>query len=187
MEATQILMDEHRVIERVIAAVENMAARMQAGEEGQPEFFLQTADFIKGFADGCHHRKEEGVLFPRMLENGLPTQGGPVQMMLDEHEQGRFYTRSMRAAAQAWQNGERAGRTAALENALGYAALLKEHIYKEEHILFQMADRVIPLEQQAQVTEDFERVEHEETGAGVHEKFLALAGWLEKEAAAPVN
>jgi hemerythrin-like domain-containing protein len=187
MEATRILMDEHRVIERVIAAIENVTARMQAGEEGHPEFFLKAADFIKGFADGCHHRKEEGVLFQSLLENGLPSRGGPVQMMLDEHEQGRHYTRSMRAAALAWQNGDRTGRAAAMENALGYAALLKQHIYKEDHVLFQMADRVIPLEQQAQVVENFEHVEHEETGEGVHEKFLALAGELEKEAAAPVK
>jgi hemerythrin-like domain-containing protein len=41
---------------------------------------------------------------------------------------------------------------------------------------------VIPVTQQAQVADDFERVEHEETGEGVHEKYLALAEALEREA-----
>jgi hemerythrin-like domain-containing protein len=60
-------------------------------------------------------------------------------------------------------------------------ALLRQHIYKEDNILFPMADRVIPLEKQEKVAEDFERIEHEETGEGVHEKYLALAEVLEKE------
>jgi hemerythrin-like domain-containing protein len=48
-----------------------------------------------------------------------------------------------------------------------------------------MAGKVIPVSEQAVVTEDFERVEHEETGEGVHEKYLALAGALEKEMQQP--
>ena len=66
-----------------------------------------------------------------------------------------------------------------VNNARGYAALLRQHIQKENGILFPLADQVIPVAQQAQVAEDFERVEHEETGEGVHEKYLALAEALE--------
>jgi hemerythrin-like domain-containing protein len=66
-------------------------------------------------------------------------------------------------------------------NARGYAALLRQHIQKEDQVLFPMAGRIIPADKQEQVVEDFEKVEHEETGAGVHEKYLALAEALEKE------
>ena len=66
MEATEILMAEHRVIERVSPTLEAGAARVDAGQPMRPGFFVDAADFIKGFADGCHHRKEEGVLFTAM-------------------------------------------------------------------------------------------------------------------------
>ena len=181
MKATDILSSEHRVIERVIAAVEQGASQLENGQNVRPEFFLQAADFIKGFADGCHHRKEEGVLFKRMVEAGLPAQGGPVGVMLAEHEQGRAFTRGMRQAAEAWQAGDAAAKAEVVRNALGYAALLRQHIQKEDQILFPMAGRVIPLDEQDAVVEDFETVEHEETGEGVHEKYLALAEGLEKE------
>ena len=69
-------------------------------------------------------------------------------------------------------------------NARGYTALLRQHIYKEDNILFPMADQVIPRAAQAQVSDGFEHVEHEETGEGVHEKYLALADALEREIAA---
>jgi hemerythrin-like domain-containing protein len=187
MIATDILSSEHRVIERVIAVLEAGAARLEAGEAVRPGFFLDVADFVKGFADGCHHKKEEDVLFRAMLANGLPLQGGPVQVMLAEHEQGRQYIRGLRLAAEQLKQGDSSGRQAILQNAQGYAALLRDHIYKEDNILFPLANRAIPLDQQDLVAEGFERVEHEEKGAGVHEKYLALAEKLEAEAAGEAN
>ena len=184
MKATEILSSEHRVIERVIQALETAARRLEAGQTIRPAFFVDSADFIKGFADGCHHRKEEGVLFRAMVDNGLPLQNSPVAVMLSEHEQGRAYTRGMRQAAERLQAGDAGAKTDVVGNALGYAALLRQHIYKEDNILFPMANRVIPVDQHDNVAEGFEHVEHEETGEGVHEKYLGLAERLEKEAIA---
>ncbi len=181
MEATQVLMSEHRVIERVIRALAIAAQRLEAGSPVRPGFFIGATDFISGFADGCHHKKEEGVLFPALVANGLPAQGGPVGVMLYEHEQGRAYTRIMREAAARLQ-AEPAARVVLAENALAYAALLRQHIQKEDNVLFPMADRILSTEQQRQVLEGFDHLEHVETGEGVHEKYLALAAALEEEA-----
>jgi hemerythrin-like domain-containing protein len=181
MKATDILMSEHRVIERVIATLEIGANRIQSGQEVRPGFFIDAADFIKGFADGCHHRKEEGVLFKAMHANGMPAGQGPIAVMLSEHEQGRKFTQGMRAAALRLQSGDASARQSLVQNVLGYAVLLRQHIQKEDQVLFPMAGRIIPVDKQEQVVEDFEKVEHEETGAGVHEKYLALAEALEKE------
>lgn len=181
MQATEILMSEHRVIERVITTLEAAADRLEQGQSVRPEFFLDAADFIKGFADGCHHMKEEGVLFKSMESYGVPVEGGPIGMMLYEHEQGRKFTAGMRAAATQVQAGNTAGQEGLIENARGYAALLRQHILKEDRILFPMANRFIPAEQYDEVLEGFEHVEHEETGEGVHEKYLALAEKLERE------
>ena len=184
MQATETLMQEHEVILRVIGTLETEAGRLGADQPVRPGFFLDAADFIKGFADGCHHKKEEGVLFEAMVNAGLPRQAGPIPVMLAEHEQGRAFTRGLRDAANRLAAGDSTARAAVVDNARGYAALLRQHIQKENGILFPLADQVIPVAQQAQVAADFERVEHEETGAGVHEKYLALAEALEQEAAA---
>ncbi len=181
MQATQILMEEHRVIERVLTALQTAADRLSQEYEIRPAFFVNVALFNKNFTDGCHHRKEEGVLFVAMNEAGVPVQGGPIGVMLAEHEQGRDFTGAMKDAAQKWEAGDLSARAALVQNALGYAALLRQHIHKENNILFPMADRVIPLDRQEKVVTDFERIEHEETGEGVHEKYLALAEVLEKE------
>ncbi|MGC8857472.1 MAG: hemerythrin domain-containing protein [Anaerolineae bacterium] len=67
-------------------------------------------------------------------------------------------------------------------NALNYVTLLRQHILKENHILFPLAAQVIPPEEQEQIVVRFEGVEHEESGEGIHEKYLALAEKLSQEA-----
>jgi hemerythrin-like domain-containing protein len=181
MQATEILMQEHRVIEQVLDTLAAAALAVKNGQPVRPTFFIDAADFIRGFADGCHHHKEEGVLFRMMEENGLPASGGPVGVMLREHELGRQFTRGMRAAAEKWAQGDEAARAQVVENTAAYVDLLRQHILKEDQILFPMADRVIPLSDHPAVLDGFEHVEHEETGEGVHEKYLALAHALGDE------
>jgi len=183
MEATEILGEEHRVPERVLASLEAAADRLKAGEPIHSDVFIMAADFIKGFADGCHHKKEEGVLFPAMQAAGIPSQGRPIGVMLAEHEQGRQLTAAMRAAADKLAAGDVTASEQVVKNALQYVALLRQHIAKEDTVLFPMADRAIPGPAQAEVTEAFDHVEHEETGQGVHEHFLALADSIEREVA----
>ena len=183
MEATEILRNEHRIIERVVASLERAAGRLGAGEPVSARVFILTADFIQGFADGCHHRKEEGVLFPALEAAGIPREGGPIGVMLAEHEQGRHLARGMRSAAERLASGDKDASKAVVDNALRYVALLRGHIAKEDNILFPMADRIIAGLAQAEVSEAFNRVEQEETGQGVHERFLALVDTIENEAA----
>lgn len=174
-------MEEHRVIERVLDSLETAASQVEAARAVRPGFFLQAADFIKGFADGCHHKKEEGVLFPAMEAAGVPRYGGPIGVMLAEHEDGRRLTAAMRDAAERLERGDATARADLVRSARGYAALLRQHIMKEDNILFPMADRVIQGRRSAEVVEAFGRVEHEETGEGVHQKYLDLAASLERE------
>jgi hemerythrin-like domain-containing protein len=182
MQATDELSAEHRVIERVLGSLEAMARRLTSGQKVRPQFFLEAADFIKNFADGCHHRKEEGILFIKMVECGMPKEHGPIAVMLAEHEQGRAFTRGMREAAERLAAGDGTALAALVQNAQGYAGLLRQHISKEDQVLFPMADRVIPAAEHAAVHEAFQHVEHDDTGPGVHQRYLALAEALEREA-----
>jgi hemerythrin-like domain-containing protein len=176
-------MDEHRVIEHVLDALERATDHLARGGAVRPAFFLDAADFISGFADGCHHRKEEGVLFGAMQESGAPGRGGPIEMMLDEHEQGRAFTKAIRAAARSLEKGDDSARAPLVANARGYVALLRDHIMKEDELVFPMADDLLTPEQEAQVLRGFARVEHEDAGDGAHAKFHALAHTLAAEAA----
>ncbi|MFI5246836.1 MAG: hemerythrin domain-containing protein [Gemmatimonadales bacterium] len=184
MKASEILMQEHRLIERVLDALEIAAGHLERSHAVPPAFFLEAADFIAGYADGCHHRKEEDVLFGAMIESGVPSGAGVIDMFLDEHEQGRALTRALRDAARRLQAGDAPARTQIVSSVRRYVALLRDHIMKEDEMLFPMADELLSPARHESVLAGFERVEREDTAAGAHEKFHALAEKLEREAGA---
>ena len=101
-------------------------------------------------------------------------------MMLMEHEEGRGNVRSMLAALTLAEARNEAAKDALLENARAYLRLLREHIQKEDEILFRIADDVIPPDEQKQLLRSFEEHEAKEIGTGVHEKYLKLVEELER-------
>ena len=141
---TQALVDEHRLILRMITLLERNAARTAMGSYSNWQFYLDGVDFIRNYADRFHHAKEEDVLFEALVKNGMPKENSPIAAMLMEHDQGRAFVKIMEAAAlEALDNQEGMERIIA-DNALAYAALLREHIEKEDDILYPLAERVIP-------------------------------------------
>ena len=174
--ATEILSDEHRVIERVLDALQRLRA---LPVNAALEQWRKALEFLRNFADQCHHFKEEKILFPALEEHGIPREGGPIGMMLAEHEEGRAHVRSMIDAVEQVAKGNGAATATLLEHARAYVTLLREHIQKEDDILFRMADEVIPEDEQRRILKDFENHEAEEMGAGAHEKYLGIARELE--------
>lgn len=141
---TQALVVEHRLILRMIALLERNAPRTADGGYSNWKFYLDGVDFIRNFADRFHHAKEEDVLFEALVKNGMPREHSPIAAMLMEHDQGRAFVKEMETAAQEALEGREDGRRIIAENALAYAALLREHIAKEDDVLYPLAERVIP-------------------------------------------
>jgi hemerythrin-like domain-containing protein len=118
----------------------------------------------------------------RQKEHGIPSDGGPVGMMLAEHEEGRSYVRAMIAAIIQLEANNDAATASLFNSARAYIRLLREHIQKEDEILFRMADEVISADEQKKLLAAFAQHEADEMGAGVHEKYLTIAQELESAA-----
>jgi len=174
-------MEDHRVIERGLAILEAACDKVEAGEEVPVAVFRQMIDFIRTFADRCHHGKEEDILFTSMEQAGMPRQAGPLGVMLTEHEEGRGYVRGMDEATTRVEAGETAAWAEVVRNARAYAALLRQHIFKEDNVLYPLAHQVLPAERMAEMLDEFEQAEKERVGAGVHQRYHALLEELERQ------
>jgi hemerythrin-like domain-containing protein len=175
MRPTEILSAEHRVIEQVLDCLEAIADRARNGQSIDLANAEKALRFLKAFADRCHHGKEEDQLFPKMAERGIPARVGPIAVMLDEHEQGRAAIRKMEQALAEARRGDPHGSAGFSEHARAYVDLLREHIAKEDHILFPMAEAALDDADRRAVLAGFERVEEHEVEPGLHEQMLALA------------
>ena len=179
--ATEVLMKEHQAILKMVEASEAVAARLRQGEKVQPGILNTFQEFFQLFADQCHHGKEEEIFFPMLESRGVPKAGGPLGVMFNEHEQGRTLIRQMRQASEAYGSGAEGSAETWAQAAEEYAALLRSHIFKEDNVLFPMAERVLSGGELERVAADFEKLEVEKMGAGTHERLHAkMASLLEE-------
>jgi hemerythrin-like domain-containing protein len=178
---TEILTDEHRLILTVCGAAEREAQSMRADGAANRDRVVKMLDFFRAFADRCHHAKEENLLFVRMTEKGMPRDFGPIGMMLHEHEQSRANLRAVDDRLADAAAGDAAALAAVSANLLAYASLLRAHILKEDNILYPMANQAFTAADQAALAADFERVERDEIGADVHERYERIARELAGE------
>ena len=169
--ATDALKHEHRIIEKVLAALQGFT---ESPGKARLENWGKAVDFIRNFADRCHHLKEEKIFFPALEKKGIARDGGPIGMMLTEHEEGRSYVRAITEALTDEGEGEELPKADLVENARAYLSLLHEHIRKEDEILFNMADEVLSSEEQKKLLREFEEHEAKEIGTGIHEKYLRM-------------
>jgi hemerythrin-like domain-containing protein len=149
---TDTLRQEHRVILRAIALLEVAAARMSSGQPLPDGLWEELLDWLRAFADRHHHAKEEQYLFPALGEAGVPTHGGPVSVMLEEHTEGRALLQAM-AVGPVGRRGEIARR---------YGQLLRDHIDKENGVLLPLAEAVLDPQGQLLVARGFEKIEMEQ-------------------------
>lgn len=179
MKPTAELSHEHEAILLMIRVLGKMSDELEAGRKVDPVHLEKAVDFIKIFADKCHHGKEEDLLFPAMEKAGIPRTGGPIGVMLTEHASGRGFVKALVDAIAGIKKGDPAAARSFAENARGYGALLTQHIFKEDHILYPMADARLSSAQQKELEACFADVEEKVIGHGKHEEYHRLLKELE--------
>jgi hemerythrin-like domain-containing protein len=147
MRGTELLRAEHRVILGMLDALER-AAGMVIGAA----WWGEAIAWLRAFADASHHAKEERVLFPAMVKAGVPDDSGPIAMMLAEHVEGRELVRTMADARG----------TARARAARDYVRLLRDHIAKEDEVVFPLAESVLDGPAASAVARAFDEVELEQ-------------------------
>ncbi|MBL8179134.1 MAG: hemerythrin domain-containing protein [Bryobacterales bacterium] len=165
----EVLLEEHRLIERMLAEVET---RILAAPQIPIEFAEIALDFFAAFADGSHHHKEERVLFPMLEAAGVPAHGGPIAVMLHEHDLGRRCLSDVRNNIEAAKSGSPAAAAAIRSAFAGYAELLRRHIWKEDNILFEMAK--VHISGEAQMAEMQRLFEAEAKATGLRQRYEAI-------------
>jgi hemerythrin-like domain-containing protein len=171
------LKHEHEAILFTLKVLGRMEAIAEKAETLDVSDAISLIDFLKEFADKCHHGKEEGILFPALEKAGIPKEGGPIGVMLQEHEQGRAFIRDMDQSLKM-----KPADPAAFAKAAGsYVQLLSRHIEKENTILFPMGERALSGDELDAIYERFEEHEEKVIGAGRHEELHARLDAFEKQ------
>ncbi|MBI2038641.1 MAG: hemerythrin domain-containing protein [Candidatus Nealsonbacteria bacterium] len=108
-------------------------------------------EFTENYAEP-HHHKEEKVLFPALEKKGIPNEGGPIGVMLAEHEIKRGLVKELRKAVKDVNEDK------IKENALAIVSLLRDHIFKEDNILYPCAKDALSEKELADLAGQCEKI-----------------------------
>ena len=172
--AIDMLSNEHKLILQVVDGLSRLAAGMCTGKTADPALLLEAVAFMREFADQCHHAKEEDLLFPALIAHGVPMHGCPIDALLHEHEQGRRLVREIADGSDAYIRNEPGAAEATAKAVDKIAALYANHIWKEDEMVFPMAQRLIPEGDRLTLYAAFQEVEARNP-PGTHERFHAFA------------
>jgi uncharacterized protein len=137
-EWNKLLLRDHEITEKALEA----GSRALAGPQPDRALVAKLVTYLSEYVERVHNKKEEDHLFPLLEKRGVPRQGGPLAVMLAEHDETKTQLEEFRARAFAYASGR--GEISALKQTFGQLSdLLKNHYWKENDILYPMAQRVM--------------------------------------------
>ena len=142
MNGIDLLINEHKYVSRMLVVIRKVCFNLMENNEIDYDDFDKIISFVKNFADGHHHQKEEIFLFNKMVEHlGETGKNVITHGMLVEHDLGRSYIRNLTDALKKHKNGDNEAKLDIIANAISYATLLENHINKEDNVIFNFAKR----------------------------------------------
>ncbi len=174
------LKDEHQAVKLTLRILEKISNKLTEGGKVDLEHLDELLEFLTTFVDKCHHGKEEDLLFPALEKAGVLREGGPIGVMLREHDLGRGYIKGLRQGVSDLKNGKDKAVNLIVENIQNYSELLTRHIDKEDHILYPMAEQRFSYEQNDKLAKGFAEIEEKRVGPGKHEAFHQMLHHLQE-------
>jgi hemerythrin-like domain-containing protein len=175
--STDVLEQEHKTIQKVVAALSVVADRLDAGETVDAAIFRDISTYLHDFSEDCHHAKEERFLFPLLETRGVPASGCPIAVLHHEHQKGHALLAQMDDATQTFI-ASGAGKDALVATLRDIVRLYVDHIWKEDYLLLPMANKVLSEDDHATLRQQFNSIDAG-LGAGKHQNLDQLSVRLE--------
>ena len=178
MKAIEIMNEEHKYILRMLQVIRKCCFKILNNEEVIYEDFDNIIDFIRNYADNHHHKKEEKILFIKMVEElGEAAEKVVNHGMLVEHDLGRLHVRELVSALEKVKVGEEEAKLDVIANAISYAHLLIRHIDKEDRVIYKFAERNLNDEVMKFIDDECEN--YEINNEEIRNKYISILEELE--------
>ena len=154
------LVDEHVFIKKLLAAIPVMLESIDVSHAEDKQLILDSIDFIRSYADKYHHAKEEALLFKKFEDIEI------IKAMLEEHDMGRGHVKAALEAVEKKDNQK------IIEHLAAYRELLKDHIKKEDEILYPWLDKNLSVSEIGELFAKFSGIDKQyEAASQKYERF----------------
>ena len=178
MKPIELLMEEHRVIERALECLGRMVEEAIAARKLKFIPAENIVDFFSGYADRWHHAKEEDLMFPLAASRGIAWDFDHIADLKQEHVKGRGHVRGMADSFREAAHGSMEEVMNFARHAREYIDLLKGHILKEDRVVFPLIDRALGAEGHRALEASFQKVLEEDRGKNTDRRYRDIVAEL---------
>lgn len=171
------LMIEHRLIERMISVMQSELQRIEKSGKADPVFIETAVDFIKTYADRCHHGKEEDILFRELKAKNVSDEDKrTMDQLVEDHKWGRKTTARLVEANESYRKGDESSLSTITECMRLLVEFYPKHIEVEDKRFFiPVMEYFSKNEQDAMLKEGYEFDQKL-----IHERYQNIAKWFEE-------
>ncbi|NLE68772.1 MAG: cation-binding protein [Clostridiales bacterium] len=157
MKPNGILMIEHRLIEKFLVMVGQEIDRIDERLAADEGFLKSTVDFIRNYADGIHHGKEEDILFEQLKDKAMNAEETAMMEELNaEHVVSRRMVSELVEAEAGYFGGDRTQLDVIKEKLTFLVNFYPVHIAKEDKDFFPKSQRYFSAEELDRMLAEFQ-------------------------------
>ncbi len=161
---TDVLAEDHRGIRVLLDCLDRILLKAQCCGNLDLTGAQDVLSALETFVEGAHHTKEERILFPLIEERGISRRFSRSALLREDHDSGHLDLRAMKIALAAAGRGYAPAVAVFEENSRHYVDALREHIEKEDRVLFPLSEAALRDQDRQALLEAFARIDFEERG-----------------------
>lgn len=177
--ATEDLMREHGVLNRILLLYEEGLRRLARREEVSPEVFHHPAELVRKFVEDYHEKLEENFIFPEFEK--AKKHLDLVKVLREQHQAGRDVTDVVLHNATSDRFGQADARQELVRAVRGFVRMYRPHEAREDTVLFPALHKVLTPKKLADLGEQFEKEEDRLFGDEGFEKTVDQVAAIEKQ------
>jgi hemerythrin-like domain-containing protein len=177
--ATEDLMREHGVLNRILLIYEEGLRRLRARDDVPPEVFRRPAELVRKFVEDYHEKLEENFIFPAFEKQKKLTD--LTGILRQQHEAGRKVTEVILRLTTPEQYRTPANRQELQGLVVAFIRMYRPHEAREDTVLFPQLHKVLSAKQIKDLGEQFEKEEDRLFGDEGFEKTVDQVAAIEKQ------
>jgi hemerythrin-like domain-containing protein len=131
------LMIEHRLIERMIKLLKENLLALEEKNSTDTDFIETAVDFLRTYADKCHHGKEEDILFRELAKKEMKEEHKKImEGLIEDHKFSRNIIGELTKANENYKNGDSGSLVMIKDSLKKLTDLYPRHIATEDKDFF---------------------------------------------------
>ena len=174
MTPTENLIKEHEEINELLDIMSKIAMKIKSKDVFYPNDVEEIIDYLIIIIDKSHHGKEDEVFYPELISSGIPNEKAPLSIINYEHTLAKRYLKDISSCVVNCKIGNDFSGELLADSLTNYVVVIKNHIQREEEIVFPIANEVLSSEKQNEISQRFEAIEQNNISLSFFDRFNKL-------------